>query len=224
MAEFYFATIALIGFAIPLFALRMGREWLIALLPIVLITGNVFAQAFVVVGGVMTSLAVPVYATTFLVTDLLAEHYGRRDALRAVWVGFMGQLVFLGILLLVLRAPVLEENAQAYSSALSTVPRLVVGSFIAYLISQNLDVRIYDTIRHLTGGKKLWLRNNLSTMISQGIDTVVFLFIAFWGVPPFADTESWVKFVLATWLFKIAVAAIDTPFLYLSRRIVRRSV
>lgn len=222
MAEICFVGISLIGFCIPMFALRMGKEWLIALLPIVLITGNVFAQSFIVVAGFMTSLAIPVYASTFLITDLLAEHHGRRDALRAVWVGFMGQIVFLSVMLLVLAAPIFPDSAKAYSAAFSTVPRLVLGSLIAYLISQPLDVRIYDTIRHLTGEKKMWLRNNLSTMISQAVDTTIFLFIAFWRVAPFAETEAWIKFALATWLFKIIVAAVDTPFLYWARLIVRK--
>jgi len=223
MTEVYFFGITIIGFTLPLFALRMGREWLIGLLPIVLITGNVFAQAFVQVGGVLTSLAVPVYAMTFLITDLLAEHYGRRDALRAVWVGFMGQVVFLAVMLVVLWAPVLPPYGDNYANALSTVPRLVLGSFIAYLVSQNLDVRLYDTIRNLTGEKHMWIRNNVSTMISQAVDTGIFLFIAFWGVPPFADPAVWLNFALFTWVFKIVVAAIDTPYMYLSRSIVRRS-
>lgn len=222
MAEAYFVGITLICFALPLFALWLGKEFLIALLPILLITGNVFALAFVVIGGITQSLAVPVYATTFLVTDLLSEHYGRREALRAVWIGFLGQIIFLAVMLAVLSAPILPDNKDAYSATLSVVPRLVFGSFIAYLLSQNLDVRIYDVIRRLTRGKWLWLRNNLSTAISQAMDTVIFLTIAFWGVPPFEDRWVWGMFVLTTWLFKIAVALADTVAIYASYWIVQR--
>lgn len=222
-SEFWFILMTLFAFCLPLLALKMGKEWLIALLPITLITGNVFAQSFIIVFGSMTSLAIPVYATTFLVTDIISEYYGRKAALRAVWIGLTGQVFFLIVMLVVLNAPLIEGKASAYSSALSTIPKLVIGSFIAYIVSQNLDVRIFDTIRNMTGEKSLWLRNNVSTMISQAIDTIIFLLIAFWNVPPFTNFKSWAMFALVTWIFKVFTSALDTPYMYFAQKIAQKS-
>jgi len=214
-------AITLVAFAVPLLALRLGREWLVALLPIYLITANVFAESFVVVFGQLTSLAIPVYATTFLITDALSEHYGRSDAKRAVLLGFGGQLVFLFMTLTVTNAPVFPDKAQAFAGVFAILPRLIVGSFVAYLISQFWDIHVYHIVRSKTGGTRrtLWLRNNLSTASSQLIDTTVFVSIAFWGSPQIPNLA---HFILVTWAFKLIVAVIDTPYLYLTYRIVGR--
>ena len=84
---------------------------------------------------------------------------------------------------------------------------------IAYLISQNLDTYLYDFIR--SRWKPLWLRNNGSTWISQLIDTVVFCTVALLGSMP---TNAWLQVTLSTYVLKIAIAALDTPYIYLSRR------
>ncbi|PIZ54623.1 transporter, partial [Candidatus Uhrbacteria bacterium CG_4_10_14_0_2_um_filter_41_7] len=87
-------------------------------------------------------------------------------------------------------------------------PRITVASFIAYLISQHHDVWAFHFWKKKTNGKHLWLRNNASTVVSQLIDTVVFTFIAFYGVLPI------VPLILGTWVVKILIALIDTPFIY----------
>ena len=108
-----FIGMALVIFMIPLFALKQGKEWLIGLLPIFLITGNVFAESFVTISGFMTSLAVPIYAGTFLITDLLSEHYSKSDARRAVFVGFLGQVFFVCILLAITNSPIFPEKLRS---------------------------------------------------------------------------------------------------------------
>jgi len=219
----YFVLTAFI-LILPLIALKLGREWLIALHPIFLITGNVFAQSFTSVFGLLTSFAIPVYAGTFLVTDLLSEHYGRREALRAVWVGIAGQIIFLGVLAVVLLGPVQPEYQEAFKQALSIIPRLIIGSFIAFITAQHVDVIVYHTLKSLSGGKidnlSIAVRNNISTWFSQAIDTLIFLTIAFLGTEMFPTFGSLLPFMLFTWLFKVGVALFDTAAIIYSKKIV----
>jgi len=214
-----FICITLVAFAVPLFALRMGKSWLVALLPIYLITGNVFAESFISIAGAMTSLAVPVYAATFLITDSLSEHYGKQDARRAVFLGFMGQLLFLGMTLAVIYSPIFPDKATAYSSVFAILPRLILGSFVAYMVSQIWDIQLFHALKEKFGGgkKTLWVRNNLSTMTSQTIDTTIFLAIAFSG-----RVENFWGFWLSVLIFKLVVALLDTPYLYLTYSIISK--
>lgn len=218
-----FLGITILVFSMPILALLKGKEWLIALVPIYLITGNVFAESFITIFGHFTSLAIPIYAATFLITDILSEHYTKSDARRAVLIGLTGQIIFIIILIIILNAPIRPEKLEAYRTTLSFLPRLITGSFIAYFFSQFWDIYIYHQIMQRTGKNKLiWLRSNASTFSSQFIDTTIFLTIAFYGRPPFQDPKTLFAFILTTWIFKVIVAAIDTPYLYLSRKIVTK--
>lgn len=216
MSLVFFLGITLVGFAIPLVALRLGKEWLIALLPIFLITGNVFAESFVYIFGVLTSLAIPIYSATFLTTDLLLEHYGMNDAKRAVFVGFLGQVFFVSVLLVIKSSPIMPQILENYTKTFAYLPRLIMGSFTAYIVSQFWDIYIYQKIKVKTGKRLLWLRNNLSTASSQLIDTTIFLGIAFYGRPPFETLHPLIIFILSTWGVKVVVAGIDTLYIYLS--------
>ena len=220
-----FLGLTLLAFSLPVFVMRLGKEFLVALLPIYLITANVFAESFfipfMVLGNpILMSLALPVYAGCFVITDLLSEFYGKNDARNAVWLGFVGQVAFLVTLWLVINAPIL--NADAYQATFDLLPRLVVGSFIAYISSNLLDICIFHAIRNRTGRSRLWLRNNVSTFVSQGVDSLIFLFIAFWRVEPIETTEKFWWFFVAVWIFKAAVAGLDTVALYAARRMYQR--
>ena len=98
------------------------------------------------------------------------------------------------------------------------VPRITAASLAGFVISQNLDVFLYHFIWNRTGNTpaKLWLRNNGSTLTSQAIDTVIFTTLAFWGVYP---GNVFFSILITTYVFKAIVALLDTPFMYLARRI-----
>lgn len=208
-----FFGLALIFFSIPIIVIRYGKHWLIALLPIYLITGNVFAESFITVFGTFQSLAIPIYAATFLITDTLSEHFGKEEAKKAVLVGFLGQIVFVVAMLIIVNSPILPEKLKVYKNAFSVLPRLIVGSFVAYMISQTWDIFIYHRLKKVTGGKKLFLRNNISTITSQLLDTTIFILIAFAGREPFKSKEQIIIFILSTWAFKVAIALLDYPFI-----------
>jgi len=179
-----------------------------------LLVANIITAKLVSIGGWVVPAGIIAYPLTFLFTDVIAELYGRRIASRVVWVGFgasimMVILVFGGKLLP--PAP-LWEGQPAYETTLGMVPRIVLASMIAYLISQHHDVFAFHFWRKKTKARFLWLRNNASTMVSQALDTGVFITIAFWGIVP---TGILTNMLLSQYIIKLAIAACDTPFCYL---------
>ena len=103
---------------------------------------------------------------------------------------------------------------ESFQTLFRFVPRIVAASMIAYLISQHLDVYIFDKIKIKTSGRLLWLRNNGSTFLSQALDSLVFTIIAFYGA--FENNVLW-QIMFFTYLVKLIVAVIDTPFIYISK-------
>lgn len=160
------------------------------------------------------------YASTFLVTDILSEKYGKKDARRAVAYSFSIMLLWLlGTQILLLFTPNESDYVnESLKTIFGLVPRITIASLAGFLCSQNIDVFLYHFIWKKTGDSKskLWLRNNGSTLISQAVDTVIFTFLAFWGTYP---ADVFFSILFTTYLFKAIVALVDTPFIYLARRI-----
>ena len=111
------------------------------------------------------------------------------------------------------------EGQDAYNTTLGSVPRIVLASMLAYLVSQHHDVFAFHLWRRLTKGRFLWLRNNASTMVSQGIDTVLFITIAFVGVVP---TNVLLNMILGQYVIKLCIAVADTPICYALVILIRR--
>ncbi len=188
-----------------------------------LLVANIIAVKLVSIGGWVFPAGIIAYPLTFLFTDVITELYGRRTASKIVWIGFganllMVLLVFGGKLLPV--AP-FWEGQPAYESILGMVPRVVLASMIAYLVSQHHDVFAFQFWRKKTGGRFLWLRNNASTMVSQALDTGLFITIAFWGIVPAGVLSN---MLLTQYIIKLIMAALDTPFCYLLVALLRGRV
>tara|TARA_X000000368_G_scaffold220467_1_gene173994 strand:- start:185 stop:769 length:585 start_codon:yes stop_codon:yes gene_type:complete len=156
------------------------------------------------------------YPLTFLITDLISEIYGKRRANLIVIAGIFASFFSAGILFLGDILPAVEYspiNDALYKKVFSLSPIAALASMIAYLIAQFVDIRIYHFWKKLTKGKKLWLRNNFSTFASQFLDSVTVV-----GLLCLFNILSWENFLglsMASFIFKILVALIDTPFLYL---------
>ena len=187
-----------------------------------LIIANVVAVKPLALGDWVLSAGIVAYPFTFLVTDTLSEVYGRRAATRVVWVGFALSVLFAALVYVasVLPAAGFWEGQTAFVDTLGGVPRIVLGSMIAFLVSQNTDVFLFHEVGRKTGQRHLWLRNNASTMASQIIDTLLFVSIAFAGT---VSTGTLLNMILTQYVVKLAIAAADTPFVYLLVGIVRRS-
>lgn len=162
------------------------------------------------------SVGILPYPITFLITDLISEIYGKKKANEVVVAGIFASFFSIGILLISSAAPALDASPiddATFSKVFSLSPLAVLASMIAYLFAQFIDIRIYHFWKNLTQGKHLWLRNNFSTFSSQLIDsTAVILLLCLFGVLPW---EMFFGLVLSGFVFKILIAAIDTPFLYL---------
>jgi len=212
--EVLFVLMSLTSLSFVLIAFRLGKTWLVGLICAQAVLMNIFVVKGMYLFGLAATGGNVLYASIFLATDLLSEHYGKKYANQAVRVGFFASLFFLVTSQFIIKfIPADYDIAQnAMSTLFSLTPRIVFGSLTAHLIAQHLDVWSFEKIKKLTRGKYLWLRNNGSTMTSQLIDSVIFTLIAFWGVYP-----NLVQLILFTYIIKIVVAAIDTPFIYLSK-------
>ncbi|WP_253737883.1 queuosine precursor transporter [Halohasta salina] len=168
------------------------------------------------------------YALTFFASDCYAELYGRRAAQIMVNVAFALNFVVLGLVWSTLRAPALDpEFAGTFAAALAPSTNIVLGSLLAYIVSQNWDVFVFHWIRDYTAGQYLWLRNLASTASSQALDTVIFVTVAFVAAPVVLGTgqpESTavvVSLILGQYLLKLLIAVVDTPVVYLVVRLLR---
>ncbi len=194
-----------------------GRAGLFGIIGVYIILANIFVTKQITLFGMAATGGNSLYGGIFLATDLISEYYGKREAKRAVWFGWFCAIGWLLATQIFLAFKPSGEDFvhEAMSTLFSMTPSIVLGSLVAYIASQSHDIWAFHYWKKKTEGKKLWLRNNASTWVSQLIDTLIFSFIAFFLVFPF---PVFLQIVLTTYLLKIIVAAIDTPFLYLSRR------
>ena len=179
---------------------------------------NIQVLKVVTIFGYAVTLGNVVYSSIFLATDLLCECYGRKEAQRAVLMGLFSIILFnFGMQFTLLFTPSeYDLNHGLMAELFQYSPRIALGSIVAYLVSQSHDVWAYDRLKKITKGKYLWIRNNYSTMVSQTIDTAIFVSIAFYGV---YEINVILTIAYTTLLFKWATALMDTPFVYLGIKI-----
>lgn len=159
------------------------------------------------------------YGTIFLATDVLNEKYGKKEAKKAVYLSFVILIAITIIMRLsLLFIPSDIDTMQPHLEAIFTqVPQVVIASLIAYILSQLLDVYIFSKLKeNKKSARLLWLRNNGSTMVSQLIDTFIFVTIAFVGQ---LDFSTILAIGVSTYFIKVTVAALDTPFIYWMNKI-----
>ena len=174
------------------------------------------------------SMGAIMYSGIYFATDLLSEKYGRKEANRAVILGaFANVAVMLTLVLSTLFLPSnIADSAEEVHDAISTLavysPIFVIGSITAYLISQLFDVWIFHKIKSVTGEKMLWLRNNLSTLLSQALDTFIYTFV--WVLAGQLDFATAAAIAISKYIFKFIIALIDTAFIYMLRNIKPKSI
>ena len=183
-----------------------------------LVTCNLIANKFVTVDlgfkVFIVSAGILPYPLTFLVTDLISELYGQKKANLVVFSGFVASMFVLLFLWLggqFNAIPSSIVNDDIYNLVFQNAWRVIAASMIAYLFAQFIDVRIFHFWKRLTNGKHLWLRNNGSTIASQLVDTTLVIMILFVGV---WESDQIISAIIDGWLFKMLMAAIDTPIIY----------
>ena len=226
--ELLLLAMLLANFFLIILAYKLFGKWgLIMWIPISVIVANIQVIQTVELFGLVATLGNIVYATSFLVTDILSENYGKQEAKKAVWIGFFSLISMTLLMNLALAFQPLAGDDfattahEATSTIFSLMPRIAVASLAAYLLSQRHDVWAYHFWRNrFPKDNQIWIRNNLSTAISQLIDSSVFVLIAFYGV---FETSMLLEIFITTYLLKFIVAAADTPFVYWARKISRNN-
>jgi len=211
-----------LGMTLLLFRL-FGKTGLYAVVVLDIMLCNLIGPKITMIFGMNTSIGVVIYSGIYFATDLLGERYGKREANRAVFIGFaVSVLVIVFATLSLMFLPSTDPQKEAFANdihgALSLLfgftPRFVFGSLLAYLLSQTHDVWMFHYLRDKTKGKHLWLRNNVSTITSQAIDTVVYGVVV-WGA--IFDLRTAFELAMAKYVFKVIIALLDTPFIYWAR-------
>lgn len=204
---------------VSLIAKKHGYIYLAALFVGCILASQIVASKIIVVGEYALSASIVSYSITFLATDVLSEFWGKEKARKAVWGGLVADLILLLTVYVAIWWPAADfwKSQAAFEETLSSTGRVVLASVLAYISAQHSDVSFFHFWKEKTGGKYLWLRNNLSTMLGQSIDSIVFYTIAFYGSFPIF------KLILVTIVAKLFIAAFDTPFIYLVRWLFRNS-
>lgn len=181
-----------------------------------LVISNIVAGKVISIFGLIVPAAVVAYPLTFLCTDVIGEIWGKEEANRTVRRGILMQLFSLLLITVAIALPS-ASFATEYSSNLKVVlgqnVRFVLASLTAYILAQSNDVFIFHKLKDKFNGKHKWLRNNASTMLSQLIDTSIFITIGFWGTVP-----SLITMIMSQYVVKFFLALADTPFFYLLTR------
>jgi len=194
-----------------------GKYGLYAWVVMSVILANIQVMKLVTLFGMTATLGNILYGTSFLATDILSENYGKREATLAVHLGFFTLFMMVVVMqMALLFAPNPNDLAHdALKGIFGLTPRVAGASFCAYALAQYHDVWLFHLLKKLTGDKYLWFRNNVSTMISQAIDTAIFAVVAFYGVYP---AKVLLSIILSTYVIKWIVALSDTWCIYLAKR------
>ncbi len=158
-----------------------------------------------------------VFGVTFLLTDIVNEKFGRAETQKMIFIAFVSQLavaVFILIAIYIEPAPFFNDQ-EIFMKILGFAPRIMIASWIAFLISENFDAYIFSWFKKITKGKHLWARNVFSSIPSMAIDTIIFVTIAFYGVTPL------LPLITGVLVIKWIVGVIDIPFMYLNRWVMK---
>jgi uncharacterized integral membrane protein (TIGR00697 family) len=193
-----------------------GKKGLYAIVIFNIMLSNLQGPKLTVIFGMETSLGVILYSSIYFATDLLSEKYGRKEAQGAVLLGFiisiiMVIMIFISLLFLPSQTIYAQNVHDAMNVLFSFTPIFVFGSLFVYLITQSVDIWIFHAIKKKTNGRHLWLRNNVSTILSQALDTVLYALIV-WA--PIVGFWKALALAMSKYIIKILIALIDTVFLY----------
>lgn len=206
--------------AVILFYRHFGKLGLFIWIALASVLANIQVVKAIEIFSIQATLGNTLYGSIFLATDILSEKYGSKDANQAVVFGLLSIVVYLFTMQLALFfIPASDQFAFSIQSAFElifkTSFRIVIASLVAYGVSQFLDVSLYAKIKaSLSDDKYLWLRNNGSTLLSQLVDTTIFVSIAFIGLE-----YNVVHIFISTYLLKSLIALFDTPFIYVAKKI-----
>ena len=228
MNELFLIITLLVSFGGTILFLKVfGKGGLFAWIGIATVFANIEVTIVVHAFGMDQTLGNTLFAATFLATDILSELYGKKEANKGVLAGILTSLTFILLSFLwVHYIPAQSDWASEFVHGLfSNTPRMLLSSLIAYVVSEFIDVTLYHAWWKLTEKKTgshtkmLWFRNNFSTLISQLVNIVLFNFGAFLGIYSFKEL---LAITASCYVIYVATSLLDTPFVYIARKIVKK--
>ncbi len=187
---------------------------IVALFVTCLITANITAVKLVNLSGFILPAAIFIFPLSYITGDVLTEVYGYQKARQVIWLGFFCNLITVAAIWIgqILPPAPFWDGQRAYERILGYTPRILVASFLAYLVGEFANSIVLAKMKIATEGKWLWLRTVGSTLIGQGLDSLIFITLAFWGTIPLAGL---LTAIATQWLAKTLYEALATPFTYL---------
>jgi len=198
-----------------------GYTVVVALFITCLITANIISVKLIDVFGLVLPAGVLIFPISYITGDVLTEVYGYTQARRVIWLGFFCNLLVVIAIWLgnVMQPAGFWQGQTAYELILGYTPRLLIASFLAYLAGEFLNAFVMAKMKILTQGRWLWTRTISSTLVGQGLDSMVFISLAFFGAIPI---KALVLAIITQWLVKSAYEAIATPLTYVSVRFLKK--
>ena len=186
---------------------------LAAIFVTLLVTSNIIAVKLIEVYGRILPAAIVLFPITYILGDIFTEVYGFRFARRVIWLGFMCNAVAVVGFWIggVLPAASFWEGQESYDAILGYTPRLLLASFAGYLVGEFANSMVLSRLKVATEGRMLWARTISSTLVGQGLDSVVFITLAFIGT---VAGGSLVELMITVWVFKVVYEAAATPMTY----------
>ncbi len=209
--------------------------FLVIFITMIVLTNIIGVKLFEIYSITLTT-GIITYPLTFLITDIVCEVFGKKKASLMVLLGFFASilsLIFINLAVILPGSEVwvnnslgynsIEDMQNAYESVFTLPGFLITASMLAYLVAQLIDVSIFHYLKKLTSEKKLWLRNNISTIFSQLVDTIIVNSIFLY----FGLNLGWdiiLNIIIASYIFKILIAIFDTPFVYIGVHFTRKYI
>ena len=215
---YLFIEIIICFSAVTLIERLFGKYGLISWIGIASVLANIITAKTSNIIGLDAAQGTVLFASTFLCTDILCEKYGKDTARTGVFIGlFASVTLIIATQIALLYKPVDYDYANEPMQILFGLNlRITVSSVVMYLIANLADIMVFDKLKEMTGGRWLWLRNNVATILCNCIENFGFIFLAFLGIYTAAQCF---EIAIATSIIEIIAAVCDTPFAYLGRKI-----
>lgn len=194
------------------------REGVIAWVAIATVLANIITAKNAMIFGLSTAIGTVMFASTFLATDILSECYTKEDAKKAVYIGLFSNVVLISATQIALRyvpSPFDYAN-EAMNTLFALNLRISLASAAMYFVANMADVYIFNKLKEKMNGRALWLRNNVSTILCNCIENFGFIGLAFYGI---YDAKTILVIAASTSVIELCVAIMDTPFLYIAKRL-----
>ena len=178
-----------------------------------LLSNLVAGKMWAVTSNITLPAAVILFPITYIFGDIFTEVYGFKNARIIIWLGFACSFFAVGVYMITIGLPHPDfwTNQEAYATVLGTTPRVAAASFIGYLFGEFSNSMVLSKLKVMTGGKKLWVRTILSTLVGEGFDSVIFVTVSFWGT---MENATLLQMIIFQYLFKVCYEIIFTPATY----------